>query len=173
MSSAQFPPLREALARSLGDELLSRDQLGLVKGSPRVLQQTAAPRRDSTHSQSRCQLRESQVRSLTKLLKSSGMLTGQALKVRCLTKLLKSQVRCLTKLLKWVLPPRMGTLGWTSVSPRTTSLSPPPKRAYLDLVSQYLEAMKANPGNSGDDKEADSVDLSPKDSVHCGSPTEP
>ena len=50
---------------------------------------------------------------------------------------------------------------------------PTSQRAYLDFVSKYLEAMKANPGNSGDDKEADSVDLSPKDSVHCGSPTEP
>ena len=64
---------------------------------------------------------------------------------------------------RWVLPPRMGALGLTSVSPRKTSLSPPSKRAFLDLVSQYLETMKANPGNSGDDKEADSVDLSPKD----------
>ena len=40
---------------------------------------------------------------------------------------------------------------------------PTSQRAYLDFVSKYLEAMKANPGNSGDDKEADSVDLSPKD----------
>ena len=57
----------------------------------------------------------------------------------------------------------MGTLGWTSVSQRKTSLSPSPKRAYLDLVSKYLEATKANPGNSGDDKEADRDDLPPLD----------
>ena len=38
---------------------------------------------------------------------------------------------------------------------------PTTQTAYVSLVSKYLEAMKANPGNSGDDKEADRDDLPP------------
>ena len=40
---------------------------------------------------------------------------------------------------------------------------PTTQTAYVSLVSKYLEAMKANPGNSGDDKEADRDDLPPLD----------